>query len=35
VLGNNLGGVDWLEDKSDGDVGKNKSNCTEGHSDFN
>ncbi|AQK97707.1 hypothetical protein Zm00014a_014103 [Zea mays] len=28
--GNNSGGVDWLEDKSGGDVGKNKSDCTEG-----
>jgi hypothetical protein len=35
VLGNNSEGVDWLEDKSGGDVGKNKSDYTEGHDDFN
>jgi hypothetical protein len=35
VLGNNSGGVDWLEDKSGGDVTKNKSYYTEGHGDFN
>jgi hypothetical protein len=35
VLGNNSGGFDWLKDKSGGDVGKNKSDCTEGHGDFN
>ncbi|AQL00750.1 hypothetical protein ZEAMMB73_Zm00001d044738 [Zea mays] len=29
--GNNSVGVDWLEDKSGGDVAKNKSYCTEGH----
>ncbi|ONM00172.1 hypothetical protein ZEAMMB73_Zm00001d030105 [Zea mays] len=28
--GNNSGGVDCLEDKSGSDVGKNKSDCTEG-----
>ncbi|PWZ38628.1 hypothetical protein Zm00014a_013222 [Zea mays] len=33
--GNNSGGVDCLGDKSGGDVGKNKSDCTEGHGDFN
>ncbi|KAL5676547.1 hypothetical protein ACJX0J_012678, partial [Zea mays] len=27
--GNNSDGVDWLEDKSGGDVGKNKSDYTE------
>jgi hypothetical protein len=35
VLGNNSGGVDCLEDKSGSDVGKNKSDCTEGNGDFN
>jgi hypothetical protein len=29
VLGNNSGGFDWLKDKSSGDVGKNKSDCTK------
>ncbi|AQL03106.1 hypothetical protein ZEAMMB73_Zm00001d045752 [Zea mays] len=28
--GNNSGGIDWLEDKSGGDISKNKSDCTEG-----
>ncbi|PWZ41577.1 hypothetical protein Zm00014a_002876 [Zea mays] len=27
--GNNSGGFDWLKDKSSGDVGKNKSDCTK------
>ncbi|ONM18120.1 hypothetical protein ZEAMMB73_Zm00001d003995 [Zea mays] len=27
--GNNSGGFDWLKDKSGGDVGKNKSDCTK------